>query len=542
MRDDIKLVYIFTAFCLSALFFGIRFKKLWVIVPAVIFLFGMTAVTRHPAPLAAVAMGMIFLYPGPQLGHLYGRDSHSAALIAQLIQVGKWPIPADTMLAWGFSQTPLLHIHTAILGTITGLSIVPSISGQPLISQYLPLIYLSFALLLSYLIGRKVANTPSTAVLGVLLVLFWTPMFEFRSGFRRSTIVLPIFATVVLILAIERFSNHRRVAIVVPLCSLAIVLGHHLTAILFMLFGAGAFMAGNYKSTLGRNLQRSSVTLLVVTGFFFLVWNVVAGYGAEPLSIVVLSSLNITADVPTPVQVTNGGIVDFLTNVAYPWLFCALIGGGLISGLYLKREVPKNRITVAITLFGVLLAPVAFVAWQTFPINYTRMLTYFVVIAAPVAVVLILEQMQEFHIQTRWVVIFFFCLLMIPAAVTVSPHIVSDSPPAYERGETSQRFSDSLYATADFADRYVYSRMVGAGNVQEVVIPLSQTQVSTGYAAVTNRSVPDGAVVALQAHNSKIYKGPYGSGWAYLRLPGVKESYDSNSHRIYSNGNMTLFG
>lgn len=549
METYSKLKISVCALLLIGAVFSIRFQLLVGIVVSLSILLILTLWSQSLAAIVSLTTALLFLYPGPQIGWLYGRDSHSAALIARLIRESGWPIDDNIVLSWGTPDTPLMHTQAAMISYVTGLPLFPKVAGTPLVTALLPLIYVSVTLSIIFITARRfIEPSQDLLLLCILYVILWIPLYEEKIAFRRQSISILFFALIVysIFVVMQSKTTSRPAVIIASIASLSLVLSHHFGSVIIagVLLIVGITTAiyewASGTSHKGKSFLTTTITLIILV----LTWQVIFGHGA----IAVL--LAFAAQIAAPLVVTTAdtgtdpkGLVD-LVSVLAPWIYQSILAGGIIAGL-LNDWLSNRRTNVLdwqILVGGGTIGLTALTSWVLGIVTPTRIMTYFVLLGGWIAPYGYYRLANEKITHPYRFVTATVLILAILSVIMLPPHIASNAPPRYQSGETDQRFNQEMYASAAFLDKYSnVSFAIGDGNTREIVAPSAQLPVKTGRKSIRTATVPQGAVVILAERNKYLYAGPVGGAWIQLHPEYLFYGYSAAENRIYTNGDVAIF-
>ncbi|MFC4407862.1 hypothetical protein [Haloarchaeobius iranensis] len=497
-------------------------------------LFTGVIVVRSSAWLGSIAILFVLTIYLPSRPGLYGRDSHSEALVTATV-VDNGVLPESVVAAWSFLETPLLYVMGAVASRITGLDPMPP--DQILISQLLPIAFVAATLTTAWAMYRQIQ--PERSVLMMVPLVLWMPFFIFRLGFRRGSISIVLFALGVFTLYRYQTTGNSRFALLLIAIPFPMTLAHHLTAGLYILC-LGCFFLSRYLPS--QQLSTDSPVMvsgriLLITGIIPLTWFVVVvGSGGEKLAGIVLSILGISA-VPTPSAPYDlePSVLGFVSDFVAVWAFVGILGIlTLAGGWWQMRERGMSPWLAGLIPYGAIIAALAFASWLALPVAPSRVLTFFVVVGGGIGI-----SYLSHNTRSKWPVQTVVLLLVVSSLFMIPYSVIPGQAPAYSHGEFGQQFDQQMYDSAEWNDQYITKEeVVGDANVREVVVPIAQLPVQTAYPQVTSAELPPERTVILREENRHLYKGPWGGGWAYTTLEHGIERYDRSSNRVYTNGNV----
>jgi len=505
--------------------------------------------------MALITTFLIVLFPSPQTGWLFGYDSHASALITKLIVNSGWPI-SGTYLPGGFQQTPLLHFHTALASSITGLSIFPDKSPQLLITHLIPMVYVASAIAFSYCIVRLYITTGSNSndvnipnLVFLVPVLFWIPLFDWKTAYRRQSIGIVLFVCSLFLVLKFIESRDKMFSVIGAMTLISMVIAHHLTT-LMAAWTLVFILAAVYLSD-RKDVNRSQIWVVIVLfGVTITSWYIASGYGiSEILLGIIVRNLELlgrlgqtTESVPNEI---NPSMLTVFRTFYSKWLYHLILGGAIFF-LAVNKYYSDNEIElfdIFSLMFGSFIAiAAAFSLPFTFLDSY-RLMTFFTVICGFAA----LKSIVAFSSRTTWPITrIFMGVLIILSATMIPPHAVSQTEPNYEGGEKSERFSQEQYAVAEFIDYFGTSdRIIGDQHTQEIVARTAQLPVKSDPSAIENGTVPMNAYIILAKRNNQLYWGKSytksGTYYNKVKFNNASQTLSKNNNLIYSTGNESVY-
>lgn len=541
MDQKNRLLGILSSCMLAASVYGIRAQIFLVIVVPIVGLFASTVRYRSRVSLVGLTTALLLVYPTPQMGWLYGRDSHAAAMGAARIASSGWK-PSNVPRV-GFLETPALHVLTALGSHVTGLPIYPQLGPRLLLPPLLSIFATALILLTSYVLARRFISDASLLVVCFLSIVTWVHLYRFYTAFRREVIGL-LFVLLLIFTLIAWFQKPSNQLIgIVLLLGVTIPIVHHFSsAIGILIISIAAFvdivrssLSSPSHSSFNRVLVISSATLLlwwlwltdVFKWIFFIgIFSFTQGDFSLGRFFYQFGSVS---NLTIPVQV---GIVKRL-----PYVFVAILAVSFSIGIFSRwRQNKLQPSYLHLFLFSCAIGVLTVLTYFISFIHTLRVMTFFVI---PVGAIALFSLQNYFHerLGTRGygiIVALVICLAVLGAA-TVQPHVVSDSQPYYAAGEMNQRFSQPTYGVAAFAADYTASTIVGDANTLEVVVPSAKGQGRTALENLVGDDIPEDSILVLADRNEMLYKGYSGKN------AGVTTNLDihhliSRNNKIYTNG------
>ncbi len=302
-----KATIILSLLGFSGAIIGLKHQSGVLAAPSILLLIGLVLTGARSA---LFSLGTVFsgLFIGPSIGWLYGRDSNETAMAAATISEQGWP-PQDQIVA--FTETPMIHIHSAALSEILHLSILPGVAWSITISSVLPLIYVLGTLFIVYVVSRRAANrTSHHSVYLMAPILLWIPMYAFRTRFHRASLGLLLFAFIILVLFLSDSTDSRTTRGLLGLGIITVILTHHIAAfatIIFLLLWDLQQIKSSQIWHL-RNLNQPQKLAVPLTGMssavLFLGWHLTTGDGAQLMMKVVERVVALMDQVVDSVQST----------------------------------------------------------------------------------------------------------------------------------------------------------------------------------------------------------------------------------------------
>jgi hypothetical protein len=524
--SKIKLEISSSLLLLSVGVLGLRFEESILSVPALLGCFGLLALEKRSAVLPTILL-VSLVFVAPHNGWLYGFDSNLEAVrVTELLEGAK---NIGTL-------TPLLHLHAAIVSRLVGLAAFPTVEGRLLSTWLLPIGYTVATISLISLVIRR--NQRQFA-LGLLPVLLWVPLSRFHTGFRRQSIGLVFFA--LLIYAVYRYMNSldRRF---VPLCLLAALfspLAHHFTALIVVLFIFCAAAVAKIKNT-----------LLISAGIIFAWWFLVLPEDPS-MFYTILHFLSSDGNQPAalPFNTVSLSLVTIVERIVAEWGFQLLISGPILIDVATRYRAGRSiddleRVTVVFGGAIGILSAVAFVS--SLAISASRVMTFFVLVGAPIAVASIYRLSNRVSRPATPLIVAFIVALTTLSAVMLPAHVLFDTPPDYSQNVVDQRFSRTLYATGEFVDGAVPPdlELIGDHHVNSVVGRMTGERVWGRHQAILSGNVPANSVVILTQRNRQLYLAwnlEFGENWVGIIPHRPINKFETKNEKVYSNGRSMLF-
>ncbi len=216
----------------------------------------------------------------------YGHDPYrEMAVYTEIMKTGHLPVEVPPMLDY-IVQFPVLHILSTIFSYTTGLNHV-------YVGKYLPMVFFLVSVLLTYLILREVLSL--TKNINRSLILSSPLVITLAADIIRSNIVyhsifireavayaIALLSIYVNLKIIVRKNVTRKELLILALSWVAVVMSHHLTALLAFLFIINLYI------WLGSSIVRSTIikNTLIFIGILILVKWIYLYMTASPLLLI----------------------------------------------------------------------------------------------------------------------------------------------------------------------------------------------------------------------------------------------------------------
>lgn len=468
------------------------------------------------------AIQAILLYPGANMGFLYGRDSVSLASIANEISQNGWSLPLEVKYIWGDPTTPIIHLLIVIGSKITGLGIVPASNAKFLFSSLVPIISISITLLIVW----KMINRQTQSVImpmPILPILLWVPLFRFYTGVRRGTLSI-LFVAILLFLA-SRLRDDPRMLGIIGIVGVTLPATHHvgLTFGLFLILALG---------TVYPKLRYMAITLAILATLWY-AWVTTRAVLAVGFLTALLGWLPSIGSVST----TETSILETLASL---FLQLELVVLALGFSLILVRDILNRQtkeIDLGLFLFSGLVGIVTLNMYLGGKLAWPRPATYFIIGASWIPIVRF-HQALDGKVRIRKTVgSMFVIFLVITAGLQIEPHIVSQTQPDYNQGETDQRFRGMTYAAGEWSSRYIQGTVIGDANTIEVVVPASQVDGKMAGPGLVRAKLSPANTALISGRNNYLIKSQVNGTWFSLNTDSnLRNRYDWANNNIYSNG------
>jgi len=553
-----RIQYIFIINALSLAVLSIRFQKMIFILSSVGILLFYSIVYKNPLSIGSLCISLTFLYTGPQIGWLYIRGAHVATYTAEEILDNGWPINAT--IRRSTPSTPLVHLHAILSSEITDLPISPSTNGELLITAFLPIIYSLVSLLMAFLIIRRYINIneryPSQYFL-FIPALIWAPFFWTKPAFNRQSIGFLFFISSAYILFRILKNNSWKLTVLALIFTISTILGHDFASISLILLMVAIYISVVWNRIVKNQFFATNTiyVLLPLTIVLFISWIIIGGFGVERISnaiigittdrlgsIISLLSNNgdqspIPSEIGEPLEFT---IFTIFQNLFSIFLYAFMIGVGITGYVFNNTLRDEDSVWAkSVFIFGLFIGFISIFSWITGTNAPDRVITYLVFVGGGIALLGYVQfenKLKKIPISNI-VVIMLLCL-----SVSMIPlHIVSDSPPRYDQGETDQRFSKPLYATADFIFIYSDKNIYGDENVEHVVGGKTGRLVNSHPQIILTGDVPNNGILVLQNYNEEYYFGTSVKYGSVGFIPNGFGSVRRENNKLYSSGDVSIY-
>lgn len=515
-----KILYILSIIALVIGVLSIRVQSPVILLSI---LFTLSIAFLHPyIGLSTTIIQLLLLYPGSNIGYLYGRDSVSLSSIAVEISRHGWPID-QVLFLWGDPSTPLLHFVIVMGSRVTGLNILPRTSGELIFSTFVPILAVGGTLLLIAILTRHFDST-SMIPYAMLPALLWVPFFKFYTGVRRGS--LSIFFLLLLIYLINRYESERRMLIVLSPLLLAIPAAHTVGAFVSSLLFLSTIMIVGYTRIVSL-LFTSALTLwyLWITFRFELFASLSLLYVRE-------YSFNISSVSNTEVALLEyiSWLSTHLTILIFALIFVTVI-------ILRLRKKDVSLFDIEMFLFSICIGIITIIMYfSSGGLSHIRASTYFIVGVCWLPIIRI-KQILNNNLTWNTFITIICVFLILSASINIEPHIISDSEPDYKGGETDQRFRTSTYAAGYWVKGYATKEVIGDANTMEVVMPISQKSGHMAGSEFVNGTIKPNNLLLFAGRNNDNFVSYHNDTWYRLRTKStLQREFNSNSSRIYNNG------
>lgn len=489
------------------------------------------------------SISMIAVLESSSLFFSYGFDTHSPIAISQEIINSGWPV--NILYSWGDANTPLLHFHGAVTSLVTGLPLVPSPSRSVLTGTVLSIIYVITMILVAGSISHRLWSK-KYRLIGILPVLFWTPLYLQKAAFRRQSIAFALFGTLVLILYFEE--SFKR-TVLTTLLVVSIVLSHHVTSVLVILYLTFNKLSKLIESNKKRSLGEISVSLIALSGVLFVVWSLFATSELEIIVAILANSLLMTTEIQPPNE-TTFTFYTFIQSTLSRWTYQLVIGAGIATGFvtHIKQEY-TNPYKLPF-LFGIFIAISSLSLWFGKFFNAYRIISFFVISCASAGIIgykdVIKYKSIKYRIHVEPVLKTTAIALLILSMVMIPVPEVSENN-RLDEGIYDEEFSPELYAFSEFYQSNSMQKPVIADKkVMEVVTPIGQAQIHTDTSAIRSHQIPPDKVALLSStRNSVVYSGLSGGGLRSFATINMSSEdiaqFRQSNDVIYQSGEYSLY-
>jgi uncharacterized membrane protein len=512
----------------STLVIGLRLQELLLIVPGFLVLISIYFYYNSKTSIIGLAIGAMLLYPLPQMGWLYGRDSHRAAAGALQIMAQGWPTSG-----FAFTSTPLLHFHAALASIVTDLPIYPTTEPKILVTALLPIFYLGTTLLFIYISMRRMQLEVHDKIKPgyILPVLFWFPLMKFHSGFRRESIAIVFASAIIYLMYSGSFTWKRKFLFI--LFSFAIIVAHHFSSAATLLFVVTMVLLDRIRRT-----QSQAEKLTIFFSISFLSWYIVGGAGGSYIVGVIAGITPQVGDKLLKNEIQEPLFVIYQSFISL-WLYQLLIGLCIVGGFMYSQYIKNIKYFEYSILYGVVMGCAAVVAWLGAPLAFNRILSFFVIasgILAPLGIHLFSQRILKANPK---VVVRVFTFIILLLGVSMIPlHTISSAPPKYTDGQVSQRFNPAIYSASSFAGNYLHKKSyIGTLNIWGIIAVDTKSRVHSRLPMIERASVPTNAAVFLQTRNEKLYVSKRGK----VNPDNLNHRFSEDNNGIYTNGDITIY-
>ena len=528
MEAKIKILFSVSAISTAVFIAGIRSQKLYLIVTGAILLLFLSVLYNSNLSLGGLTIGLIILYPAPQFGYLYGRDSHKAAFGALDVLQNGWPTNG-----FAFTQTPLLHIHAVSTSVILDLPIYPSATPKWLITSYLPIFYLVATVSIIILTIRNFKNNEiDLSVYTYLIpVIFWIPFIEFHSGFRRESMALVFFVAITYLLYKKKYTP--QIIIIFIIFLVALVSSHHLSIALSVVFIFITLLSYDRGT-----IRRDAILLFLNASIFTLLWYVIGGMGGNTIIGVIVSTLQFPFESGDPnlARSIEPGFVYTYQSFLSRWLYQAALAVPILLGIFASKSDSQAFYFKQSIVFGAIISFASLGAFfLDLPIDYNRLMTFFVISCSwigPAGIYLFSQ--ERLPISPEILIRIFTIIIIVIGASMVPLHIVSAQPPNYTEGELTQRFEQFSYPAADFAGEYMDKEVyLSTLNLWDPISVKTGEPVQSNPSLVVNGTIPSDTALVFLDWNRYLYTSKIGNV-----NPDMRKIHNNN--KMYTNGEVQI--
>jgi len=478
---------------------------------------------RPWAGLPTTALQLVFLYPGSNIGYLYGRDSVGLSAIARDISQNGWELPQQVEFVWGDPTTPIIHFLIAVGSKVTSLRITPTVDGEPLFTTFVPIIAVCLTLLLVGLLIRH--HTSSTDIpIAILPALLWIPLFQFYTGARRGALSI-VFVTLLLFMII-RFRTDQRIFLAALPLLLVLPATHHLGVIFALLLLA----------CLGATIVRIRPIALVV-GVLASLWFSWITTRAVFAVVFGMSLLSPGSSGPNVVANTESTFIDMLRPLLLQSILVFFAAIFTLILIWDWRTDSLDPVDLGLYFYSSFAGVVTMSMYVSGGLSWTRAATYFVAVAGWLPIARAHQLLPPRNRLTQTALAGLICLLVLTAGVQVEPHIVSSQEPEYDRGVVDQRFRAETFAAGSWAGNYATGTLVGDANTMEVAVSTSQKEGIMAADKLLNASFSSDHIVLVAGRNEQLVMSLVDGNW-HLITPNesIEATYQQNSSKVYTNG------
>jgi hypothetical protein len=277
--NSVKKLLLFATLLLTASLLFIQFQifhntlGFWIIIFSWLSLLSFQILSQNKNYTITLVIIIIFLSFLRIVYHpsltLWGTDPYVDYGIAYGIQCNGWEPNTPTVVPF-FSDFPLIHIFGVITSFISGIDLY-------LIVKWLPLSFSIPLVLFIFLIGKTIFESESSAVIAALAFSFLSNTIEMYSMFIKESLGIIFFLCIIFCYFMYRRSNEIRYLLLSYVFILSLVLSHHFTSLLLLLFFGIYFfvqeiIVRSKFLPLSKVLSVESVFLLIILITMLLYW------------------------------------------------------------------------------------------------------------------------------------------------------------------------------------------------------------------------------------------------------------------------------
>jgi len=550
--NERKVNVFFSCALLVAGIWGVREQIFIQIVFSLSTLFILAVVRQSIMSVCAISILLILLFPMPNSGWLFGRDSNLAARMTTQIALQGWPI--ESSLPRTHPETPFIHIHAIITSKVADIGILPSTQGKLLATYLLPISYTAFVSICGYVVSRRIVRSSEKLAIAIFPVVMWIPLYMLKTSFRRQSVGFALFSLFVMVVYLFDYQSKRSAGLMIT-ASVATISAHHVSSLILVLFAGSVSMSG----LLTNSRSRAQIPLLIVL-LSFLTWQFIAGLGGYLIvgsvsNLTTITRLGIVESIfssgsqkPFPYSINAPLLIRILDFVSR-WIYLGVIGIGSVLLLFVRKKTPEyiaDKRTAATVLFGSIIGLISVLSWFAGTLPYKRLFTYFVIVGGPAAVIGFSETGENYlsHRKSYSVAATVVVLLALLAAPMVPMHSISQNDPNYDWGQDDQRFKGSWYSSGLFvANHQQRTTVIADDSVGEVISAKSGNQYIASPDVILEAQVTGNQSVILAQVNEKVYRDffnrQYGS--VIFDPPQVFDRFDANESRIYDSREVRIY-
>lgn len=493
----------------------------------------------------STAVLLVMALPQASFNTLYGFDTHSPSIVAQEILQSGWPI-LNIELSWGYTGTPLLHIHAGMVSLISGLPLIPSVGSQVLVGSLLPIIYVLCTLLFTYALARRYTDSK---ILAIAPLLFWVPFYIWKVPFSRQSLGIVLFMMGVW--AVHRtFQNQsRRLAGLLVLTSTAIVTAHHLSAAFLWFFLAAAVLATRLSQD--KKYRPQLIKPLLIMTLVFVLWFALAELQGGRFVIIVVSIFSKLSVISGPTVIPDWLLryqIEYsqlfrVKKIYSLWTFQVLLAVPILALSVVQVRRKELSANILVTLFfGAIAGGLAVVAMLAPVLDVARSMTYFVVAGGWISIKCwrkfdgILSRTRQHQLASGVVAA---CIIL--GVIMMPVYAISSASPNYEdMGQKDEKFTDEAYASITWVNTHTTGTVFGDSLVQEAMIPLTQREVEAGFSELVVNGSSGNKPVVIAERNQYIYFGSFQGETIIIDSKPIQNSV-RDSGKPYTNGDYEVY-
>lgn len=547
---DGRIISIVSLILIAISTVGIRLQNIYVISIAASLLVLSLFIFNNKLAFLGLAVSGSILYPSPSIGWLYGGDASTDAFWASWLRENGWPVDYFAIPQATNLNRPYIFVEAVVVSEVTTLPILPSSQPKVLITAIMPILFTFLACIFVFLYSKRVISE-RYALLCSFPVLFWIPLFELKTAFRRQSLGIVVFMMVIYVLYRYHKSHQNRFLYISIFLLLVSPLVHHFSS--FIIIIGLAILSLLYIK------NNSEYYIALYIGIVsFISWNIIAAHG----EIIVISFMRLftpdrfgkilfffgdSSPTQTVAKSVERTVIYSITQFFGKWLYQILLISGIFSYLidiYLSDRRYKSELSIDWVIFtlvyGLVLLVGSAIAWLTGAIGMNYLFTFYVMIISPYAVFgyLIISQ----KINNKRITYVLLSLFIIVGFLITPMHVISSSPPQYQNGEISERWGPQVYKSGEHLARYPpQDQLIASTDVRGQVRIFTEKPMLSTPEPVLSGNLPEQRMIILSDQNQYIYIGSNPEYGSFKINPEDPYQLLSQNNRVYDSGGIFIW-